>query len=411
MLIVLFFPSEAKRTTGVWFKRNKSMKRKLTVLFPVNALMRGGAEQQLLELVRRLDKTRFKPIVLTMVSGGPLEHELKAVPEAELLSLNRKGKYDFFCLFKIIRILLNRKVDIVQPFLTPSNLFGAISAILCRTPVKIMTRRPGIERREASLGYRLYFKAETFLARFVDQVVSNSEVGKEYAIQHGIPRDRIRLIYNGVNLNRLSADEHTSEQAKLRLGVPPGGKVVGMVARMFPPKDHATFLQAAAIISQTMPDTRFALVGNGVLRNHLENLSHELEIASKTVFFGEQQDVGTYLSTFDVAVLASNSEGCSNVILEAMAFGKPVIATDVGGNKELVKDGENGLLVPVQNPQALADAILSCLRQPDRVKDMGERGRKIVTTRFSLDRMVHDYEELYEQMIQGKKTKPSDMEN
>lgn len=378
------------------------MKKRLAVLFPINALMPGGAEQQLLELVRLLDKTRFKPIVLTLVSGGHLENEFKAVPGVELLSLNRKGKYDFFCVYNIIRILLSRKVDIVQPFLTPANLFGLLSAILCRIPVKIMTRRPGTEPKKASMGYRFYFKVEAFLGRFADLVVSNSEAGREYAVQHGVPRERTRVIYNGINLNRLSAAEQDSEQARRRLGVPQGGKIVGMIARMFPPKDHGTFLRAAAIINQTIPDTRFALVGDGPLRSHLENLSHELGIASKTVFFGIQQDVGTYLSTFDVAVLVSNFEGCSNVILEAMTLGKPVIATDVGGNKELVEDGKTGLLVPVQNPQALAKAIISCFRQPDWARDMGQRARETVLKRFSLDRMVRDYEQLYEQTMRLK---------
>jgi glycosyltransferase involved in cell wall biosynthesis len=223
---------------------------------------------------------------------------------------------------------------------------------------------------------------EDYLSRFADWAVPNSEAGKEYLTRRGINPSRIRVIRNGLNLDRLTTEKGNVEQIRHRLGVPPGGNVVGILARLFPQKDHVTFLRAAAIVNQIIPDTRFALVGDGPLRSSLEKLSQELGVASKTTFFGEQQDVGTYLSTFDVAVSSSEAEGCSNSIL--------------------VDNGETGFLVPLGDTEALAEAIVRLLRDPDMARLMGQRAREKVTNQFSMNNMVHQYQSLYEETLRQK---------
>jgi glycosyltransferase involved in cell wall biosynthesis len=383
-------------------EKGKLMKDRLTVLFPIDALTVGGAEQQLLELVRLLDKTRFEPIVLSMVSGGPLEHEFRTVPGVELLSLNRKGKHDFFCLFNIIRIIRSRRVDIVQPYLTPANLFGLLAAMICRTPVKIMTRRPGIPPKGAPLGSRLYYKAEAFLARFVDWVIPNSQAGKEYMLSQGVRQERIKVIPNGINLTRLTNGVLTTQEARLRLGLAADSKVLGTVARLAPVKAHSVLFQAATRVIKVIPDTKFILVGDGPLRQPLEELAQELGLSSIVVFYGEQRDVGVYLSAIDVAVLPSQEEGCSNFLLEAMAMAKPAVATDIIGNRDVVCNGETGLLVPFGNAEAVADAILSLILDPEATRAMGQRAREDIVTRFSLGKMAHEYECLYEETLRQK---------
>ncbi len=378
------------------------MDERVTVLFPITDLARDGAQRQLLELVRGINKKRFRPIVLTLHPGGPLEQQFSEVPELQLIFLERNGKYDFTYPLRVLQLLRKEKVDVVQPFLTPATLFGLLPALLCRTPVKIVTERCGPAKRKERIGYRIYLKIEDLLSRFADWAVPNSEAGREYLIQRGIKPKRIRVIYNGVNLNRLIADKAGVERVKQKLGLPPGGKVVGIMARLFPVKDHATFLRAAAIINRAMPDTRFALLGDGPLRGYLENLSQELGLASKAVFFGEQPDVGTYLATFDVAALTSETEGCSNSLLEAMAQGIPVVATDVGGNRELVHHGETGLLVPFGDTEALAEAIITLFQNPEAAQSMGQRAREMVITRFSRESMVRQYQALYEGTLKQK---------
>ncbi len=371
----------------------------ITVMFVINYLGIGGAEQQLLELVRGMDKAHFKPVVVSLYSGGPLETEVKEVPNAELISLNRRGKYDFSILFPLSRMLRRKKVDIIQPFLTPATFFGLLAALIARTPVKIVTERCGL-RKNTSLGNNFYRRAEDFLTRSASLVVPNSESGKSYLLARGIDPSRIRVIHNGINLSRLAPDPVRVCQIKADMQLPPGGKVVGIVARLHPAKGHATFLKAAHLVSQVMPQARFAIVGDGPSRSDLENLTQELGITSKVTFFGNQRDIGSFLSAFDVACLCSTDlEGCSNSILEAMALGKPVVATDVGGNGEIVQPDETGFLVPCQDSQALFNAVIRCLNRPDWAQAIGRRAQEIIFAQFSQDRMVQEYQSLYEEAL------------
>jgi glycosyltransferase involved in cell wall biosynthesis len=378
---------------------------RITVMFAVNNLGGGGAEQQLLELVRGIDKTRFKPLVVPLYSGYSLESEVRQIPGAELIPINRKGKYDYSVLIKMFSLLRQHKVDIVQPFLTPATFFSLLPAIINHTPVRIVTERSGVWLY-TNLGHKVYQKIEDFLTRFTDWSIPNSEAGRMLLIKRGINPDRIKVIYNGINFERLNADQSKVDQIRHQIGLPVNGMVVGITASLSLAKDHATFLRMAKIVHQAIPETRFAILGDGPLRQNLENLTRELGVESYVTFFGRQQDVGSYVSAFDVFCLCSvDHEGCSNATLEAMALGKPAVITDVGGNRELVDDGKTAIMVPVQNPEALADGILTCLKQPNRSKDMGLRAREMVLTRFSLNHMVHEYEQLYEQAIQIKRIK------
>jgi glycosyltransferase involved in cell wall biosynthesis len=133
-------------------------------------------------------------------------------------------------------------------------------------------------------------------------------------------------------------------------------------------------------------------------------MARELNMESYVTFFGTQRDVGSYISVFDVFCLSSvDHEGCSNATLEAMAMGKPVVITNIGGNREIVENGKTGLLVAIQNPEALAEGILNCLKHPDWAHDMGQHARKMVLSRFSIPRMVQEYEQLYEEIIRAKR--------
>ena len=379
------------------------MKRRITVLYPIAGLPVGGTEQQLLELVKAIDKRRFQPIVLNLNKGGPLEPEFRGVPGVRVISLKRRGKYDFLVLLKIFAILRRLNVDVIQPFVTPAVFFGILPAIICRTPVKIVTERSGPGRKkDTPMGYRLYLLVEDALTRFADSVVANSEAGRCYLAGRGINPALIKVIHNGINLHRLSFEEEKVQEIRRKLNVTPGGKVVGMIASLTPVKNHATFLHAAERINRVRPDTRFALVGDGPLRQYLEGLSRDLGLASKVTFFGDQHDVGNYLAALDIAILTSNAEGCSNSLLEAMAVGKPVVATDVGGNRELVLHGDTGLLVPVGEVDALAEAVISLIRDDGSATSMGQRARESVVTRFSVGSMVDQYESLYEETIKKK---------
>ncbi len=378
------------------------MTERTTVLYPVTDLTRDGAQRQLFELVRGLDKDRFRPIVLSFEPGGPMEREFSSLPGVRVLSIQRRSKYDFLCMLRVARILRSMKVDVIQPFLTPATFIGLVPALLCRTKVKIVTERAGPGNKSTGRGYRIYLKMEDLLSRFADRAVPNSQAGREYLIRRGVKPSRIAVIYNGIDQDRLESRQEDVEAVRDRLGVPPGGKVVGVAARFFPVKNHAMFLRAAALIDTELPDTRYALLGDGPLRGDLESLSRELGLGSKVTFLGEQQQVGSYLAAFDIAALTSDTEGCSNSLLEAMAKGKPVVATDVGGNREVVRHGETGILVPAGNVEAMAEAVMTLLRDPQKAQDMGRCAKSVIDSQFDRASMVRRYEALYENAMRSK---------
>jgi glycosyltransferase involved in cell wall biosynthesis len=304
----------------------------------------------------------------------------------------------------VLSLLRQKKVDVIQPFLTPATFFGLLPAVIKNTPVKIVTERSGVWLN-TSLGHKVYQKIENFLTHFADWVVPNSEAGKSMLLKQGIKPARIKVIYNGINLERLRPNQAKVTQIRKQMKLTPDGMVVGITASLTPAKDHATFLHCAKIIHKALPQTKFAILGDGPLRSDLENMARELGMESYITFFGNQQrDIGSYISIFDVFCLSSvDHEGCSNATLEAMALGKPVVITDVGGNREIVKNNETGLLVPVRNPEMLADGVLAFLRQPEWARDIALCARKTVLSRFSLARMVSDYEQLYEKTMQIKR--------
>lgn len=181
------------------------MNGRITLLFPIADLTVGGTQQQLLELVKGLDKRQFRPVVLTLISGGALEREFRMTPGCRLLSLRRTGKLDVSAVWKTGRILRKLHVDVVQPFLTPATLFSLLPALVCRTPVKIVTERSGPPPTGMSAGYLIYLKLEDLLTRFADWAVPNSAAGRAYLLRRGIPQSKIKVIYNGINLARLAA--------------------------------------------------------------------------------------------------------------------------------------------------------------------------------------------------------------
>jgi glycosyltransferase involved in cell wall biosynthesis len=377
---------------------------RITVMYPINMMDIGGAQQRLLEIVKGLDKERFKPIILTIYPGGELEPEVKQIPGAELISINRKGKYDFWVIPRMISLLRQKHVNIIHPFLTPAIFFGLISGILNRTPVKVVAECCG-QRLDTNPGRWIsYRKMQDYLARFADWVVPNSQAGGKLFTDRGIKPTHIKIIYNGINFRRLAPDWTRVAQIRSQMGISPDGKVVGITARLSPEKDHATFLQGAKIIHQAMPQTKFAILGDGPIRPSLEKMARELDLVPYVTFFGFQRDVGSYVSALDVSCLSSlGAEGLSSVTLEAMALEKPVVITNVGGNAELVDHGKNGLLIPPRNPQALADAVLDCLRRPEWAKEMGQRAREMVESQYSLEHMIHEHEKFYEHALRAKR--------
>jgi glycosyltransferase involved in cell wall biosynthesis len=238
--------------------------------------------------------------------------------------------------------------------------------------------------------------AERALAVLADRVIANAECVKEYVTTRlSMPPERVRVIYNGLRVERLTS------------GDPPGwergaGGTVVMVASLTPKKDHATFLEAAALALARVSEARFVVVGDGPLRDSLVARAASLGIADRVLFAGSTTDVGAALRSADVSVLTSVREGCSNVLLESMALGVPVVVTDAGGNREVVEDGVTGFVVPQGAAAAVADRIVSLLGDRSLREKMGRAGRRRVLSRFGVDRMVRETVSFYAELVNAR---------
>ncbi|MEE8422927.1 MAG: glycosyltransferase, partial [Thermodesulfobacteriota bacterium] len=204
-------------------------------------------------------------------------------------------------------------------------------------------------------------------------------------------------IYNGIDPTLY--DDQSVSGFRASLNIPEKTKVIGMVANLIHYKGHKFFIRACAKIKSMRADVVFLLIGEGPMRIELEKLTKELGLEEDVVFLGRRSDISPLLSVMDVFVLTSLEEGFSNAILEAMAAGKPVIATDVGGNSEAVIHGKTGLLVPSMDSNSLADAINNMLCEPEMAEKMGEAGRERIVGEFSMNAMVRNMEHLYKDLI------------
>ena len=359
--------------------------RPVRVLLAINTLARGGAERQLVELATGLDRERFSVSVLCVVAGGPLADELRSAG-IPIAIFNSRKPLD---LLRLIAYVRRQAPDIVHSFLFGSNIVATLAATLARTPVVITSRR--------SLGFFKdgrphYDLLQRIANRFTDAVIANSEAVREDTLRREhLGGDKMRVIYNGVALDVPQADRGKKRAALL--GDDDRGPLVLVVANLIPYKGLNYFVDAWRDVLRTLPEARAMIVGEGPARAELEKRAADLGASVR--FIGSRDDVPELLQAADLVVQASLYEGFPNAVLEAMAAGRPVVATAVGGTVEAVEPERTGILVPPRDSAALAAAIARMLTQPDLSAACGLAGRKRVEGEFSVARMVRRYEDLY----------------
>jgi glycosyltransferase involved in cell wall biosynthesis len=220
--------------------------------------------------------------------------------------------------------------------------------------------------------------------------------------QENLPSEKIEVIYNGIDFSGYQ-EALKDKSLRVELGIVDGTPMVGLIANFnFEIKGHVYFLGAAKKILEKVLNVKFVLVGDGPLRPRYEEVAQELNLNNNVYFLGKRADVPTIISNLDVSVLSSTNEGFSNVILESLAAGKPVVATNVGGSGEMVTDGVTGYLVPPADSQSMANAIINLLRNPDKAMAMGSAGRDVVQEKFTVQAMVKKYEELYFSLLEDR---------
>ncbi len=376
---------------------------KITILYLIdNFIGMAGAEKNLFHVVTGLDLNKYRPIVCCLQGGDVIKIlEQKGI---QVINLQMKKIYDinaFKQTFRLIKLIKREDVQVIVTYHKSSDFWGGMIAKICNVPVIISNRR--------DMGYKL--KKKDFLVyKIINKLVFNKIIAVSNAVKKMIvcrqttPEDKIVTIYNGVELERFSEEVNT-DQLRHSLGLNSKQPVVGILAVLRPIKGHKYFLEAASIILKEIPTVQFLVVGYnrrgiGVLEDNPIRLSETLGIRENVFFTGRQSDTPKILSIMDISILTSLSEGFSNTILESMAAGKPVVATNVGGNLEAIIEGETGFLVPPKNPEALAEAIIKLLENKSLAHRMGMAGKERVKQHFPLEKMIRETESLYDSLLE-----------
>lgn len=369
---------------------------KTNVLQLTGSFHQGGSERQALQLTRLLKENETHNILLaTLNNEGVLRAEAESLSEGKIPEFPLTSFYDLnFAkqLRNCVRFLRENEIQIVHTHDFYTNVFGMTAAKLARIPLKIASKR-----ETAGMRTPLQKKIEKFIFGFADKIVANSEAVKSYLINEGISAEKINVIYNGIDLNRFSVEGDKREICEeLKLPLDEKIKFITLVANLrHQVKNQPMFLRAAQKVLQKIPEAHFVLAGEGELKEDLENLARELNILENTHFIGRCQKIPELLSISYACVLTSIAEGFSNSILEYMAAGKPVIATNVGGAAESIVEGETGFLVDSDDDQTLANRLIELLQNEEKAESFGKRGRDIVKAKFSLESQLGKTLELY----------------
>ncbi len=359
----------------------------------VNTFETGGSERQFTVLAQNLAPPQFQLHLGCISRRGPLAQHFPDAPQFPLGG-SLFGWQSLRTRLNLARHLRQHRVQIAHAFDFYTNLTLIPAARLARVPVVI-----GSHRQLGDLMTPAQFRAQAAAFRWCDAVVCNSQAAADRLIANGLSPSKIAVIGNA-----LPSEAFT--EAPAALPKRPGVARVGMVARMnHRYKNQSGFLRIAAQIHRRMSNVEFVLVGDGPLRQELEKEASNLGLGASAIFLGDRQDMPAVLASLDVAVNTSDSESLSNVILEAMAAGLPVVAYDVGGNSELL-GGQTGTLIPAGNETGFADAVQKLLADSALREQLGQSARQFAQQNFSLDRVRQRYVELYATLLQKKSRVP-----
>ena len=360
-----------------------------TILHTIETAGPGGAETVLLDLSTHLNPEKFRSVVV-LPPGRWLPHQLEERRVPTVIA-ESKGWYDLTLIKTIARVIRRESVDLIHSHLPDQNFYSCVVG-LWKHHKTIVTYHgaPQLSRNGAQRAFKTWFVRHAATA-----VVAVSQYLKRLLVECGFAPEKVSCIYNGVDPDRFC----NAPKGRLRaeLGLPEAVPLVGMVANIRSSKGYEYFIQAARKVADTRPDVRWVAVGevDKGIGPGLVDLVRRLGLEGQFRFLGFRPDVAAILSDLDLFVLSSTSEGLSIATIEAMAAGKPVVVTRSGGPEEVVDDGRTGLLVPPANPEALAATMGELLRNPALAAAISQNARNEVRNRFSLAKMVGEYEALY----------------
>lgn len=378
------------------------------LLFVIGSLEIGGAEQHLVRVACELKSRGWSPEFFLFVTGGPLSPHLSeagipihGIPMRSWLDRirNPRIRAGFRLITTAVLLcwtMLQRRPAVVHFFLPSAYIVGGLAAMLTMTRPRVMSRR---SRNHYQLGQPAYAKIERFLHSRMDRVCGNSQAVMRDLEGEGITKRKLRLIYNGIDVDRFPRKTNRAEmRADLHLN--DGTLVFICVANLIPYKGHRDLIEALSLANEriSQPWACLCVGRDDGIGEELRRYADRLGIGDRFRWLGSRSDVPDLLVCADVGVLCSHEEGFSNAVLEGMAAGLPMVVTDVGGNAETVFEGVHGRVVPPRRPAMLADALVEIASSPSR-SAMGMLGRRRVMENFSFAACVDKYERLYREIV------------
>ncbi|WP_288126597.1 glycosyltransferase [Thiomonas sp.] len=363
------------------------------VVHMIDELPRDGAEMLLLDLMRHREPG-FRYAVVCIIRGGPLEEEFARIG-IPVIIFGRRGKLDVSLVLRLASWLRRNRAAIVHTHLFTADTYGRLAAKLAGVPVVFSTVHNIVNPWKG--GFRKGI--DRLFARLSTRVIGCSEeVTQALATRDGIPAERLMAIPNGIDLRKFA--QVSGEGVRAEFGLPADRPLLGVVGRLHPQKGHEDLFRALA----TMPQARAGevsclVVGTGELQDALHAMVRQMGLEPCVVFTGMRTDVPRLVAALDVFVMPSRWEGLPIALLEAMASAKPVICTRVGGIPDVVRDGDNGLLIDASDPAQLQQRIAQLLDSPDERTRLGLRARDTVIERFDVTRTAAAYNNLHRQAL------------
>jgi glycosyltransferase involved in cell wall biosynthesis len=371
--------------------------RPIRVLQLITSLERGGAENHLLALLTHADRQAFEVETAVLSGEGELVPIFRQAGIAVHL-LRARNRFDPLALGRLVRLLREGRFDILHSHLFRADIYAglAVARLGERRPLLVSTRHNDD---------RFFLNPFVGLVHYgvsarQDLIIAISDHIARFTVSRGVRHpERVRRVYHGLEPPLTQALEREGQQIRQELGIGPDAFLVGNVGRLALQKGQRHLIAAMPLLLERVPRARAIIAGGGDLEDYLRVLASDMGVAERVHVLGPRKDVPALMHAVDVFVMPSIWEGFGLVLLEAMAAGRPIVASRVATIPEVVADGETGLLVPAGDPLALADALAQLAEDPDRAARMGEAGRERLRRQFSVEKMVGDTELLYRELL------------
>jgi glycosyltransferase involved in cell wall biosynthesis len=372
---------------------------KPSILQIVHGFLEGGSERQMIQMATLLHESgEYDVHVASLSTGGVLRSHVELL-QVPVIDFPLTSFYDANMArqtWKFVSYLKKHKIEIVHSHDFYSNIFGMSGSSLAGIRGRIASKRETTGTRT-----RAQTTVELSAFRLAHSIVANAAAVKEQLIGDGVPADKVVVIHNGIDLNRFRQNGNRGEALqRLNLASINGRPIITIVANFeYAVKDYPMLLRAAQRVKPEVPEAVFVIAGDGSLRKETEKLAEDMGVKESCLFIGRCASVPDLLAASDVCVLSSQAEGFSNSILEYMAAGRAVVATNVGGASEAIVEGQTGHLVQAGDDRAMAERISSLLRDPNRRREMGANGRRLVEQKFSRESRLTNTSELYKRFL------------